>query len=230
MGGTEAGPVNDRPADLRESGKLGQVTDVQFTSAMIGITGAIGGPVMIRLGGISDTRVASSRLAWCAGIPEINVGVDGVTEGQAAMLGTVAHETAHIILGHLRAGKAVQYPYWAVVAAQLGLDVTYPGLPMWLAVTPILAAAAVLRVIGQRRRQRQEYAADATGVALLDTAGLDGRVIMTESLTADGDLGDQDYGWFARLQFALHLASHPRTSDRLAAIARLPHPGPGGAR
>jgi len=115
----------------------------------------------------------------------------------------MAHETAHADLGHV--AKAQRLGTGLTIGMVL-LDQILPGSR---ALTPIAG-----QLIQSSYSRREEYQADAHGVEILHRAGYDGKTLMAETLT-----------WLMQVEGAGRdgfFATHPGTSDRIAAVRRLP--------
>jgi len=115
----------------------------------------------------------------------------------------MAHETAHADLGHV--AKAQRLGTGLTIGMVL-LDQILPGSR---ALTPIAG-----QLIQSSYSRREEYQADAHGVEILHRAGYDGKTLMAETLTWLMQVEGAGRGGF--------FATHPGTSDRIAAVRRLP--------
>ncbi|MBT9382384.1 M48 family metalloprotease [Pseudooceanicola sp. CBS1P-1] len=121
----------------------------------------------------------------------------------------IAHELGHVALGHSRR-RMIDFS--GQNALRMGLSMVLgrllPGIGAYL-------ANALTSLLAARLSRRDEYEADAYAAALLTKAGIGTAPQMRllqklETLTGGGGRGTP--AW---------LLSHPRTSERVAAIARL---------
>ena len=115
----------------------------------------------------------------------------------------LAHEIAHEDLGHVARSQTL------AAGMGIGIALLEQILPGSSALSPI-AGQMVLNSYSRS----EETEADAHGVAILRRAGYDGKTQMANTLLwlqrVEGDSGG---GFFA---------THPNTSDRIAAVQRLP--------
>jgi predicted Zn-dependent protease len=116
----------------------------------------------------------------------------------------MAHETAHADLGHV---AKVQRLGAGLTIGMVLLDQILPGSR---ALTPIAG-----QLIQSSYSRREEYQADTHGVDILQRAGYDGKTLMAETLTGLMQVEGAGRGGF--------FATHPGTSDRIAAVRRLPN-------
>jgi Zn-dependent protease with chaperone function len=116
--------------------------------------------------------------------------------------GVLAHELAHQDLGHVAKSQAVGT---GLNIGMILLDQIIPG-------ARVLAPIAGNLVLNAYTR-KEEYAADAHGVDILNRAGLPGKQTMVDTLTwLQQTEGGSGGGFFA---------THPATGDRIAAVQHL---------
>ncbi|MER7131336.1 M48 family metalloprotease [Streptosporangium saharense] len=144
----------------------------------------------------------------CSGVHRIDLGADLLAD-RARLYGALTHEIAHHALGHLTARRPwLRVCQAAAVAAVVFLLTGYP----WPA-TAAVALAVAAYLVDARQQRREELAADAHSVALLNAAGLPGHTIVAATLAA----GPADPWW--------HRAggwiggSHPTMRSRQAAVS-----------
>jgi putative metalloprotease len=118
------------------------------------------------------------------------------------MRGVLAHELAHQDLGHVAKSQALGT---GLNIGMILLDQIIPG-------SRVLAPIAGNLVLNAYTR-KEEYAADAHGVDILNRAGFPGKQTMVDTLT-----------WLQRTEGASgggFFATHPATGDRIAAVQSL---------
>jgi predicted Zn-dependent protease len=115
----------------------------------------------------------------------------------------MAHEIAHADLGHVAKAQRLG------AGLTLGMILLDQVLPGSSAVTPIAG-----KLIQSSYGRREEYQADAHGVAILERAGHDGKNLMADTLTwlTQVSGGSGSGGFFA---------THPATADRITAVRQL---------
>jgi putative metalloprotease len=115
--------------------------------------------------------------------------------------GVIAHELAHQDLGHVAKTQTLG------TGLNVGVAILEQLLPGSSAITPLAG-----QLIINRYTQKEEYAADLHGAAILQKAGYPGRDVMAGTLTwlmqTEGGSGG---GFFA---------SHPGTADRIQALRK----------
>ncbi|MEQ6247870.1 M48 family metalloprotease [Sulfitobacter sp. HNIBRBA3233] len=121
----------------------------------------------------------------------------------------IAHELGHVALGHARR-RMIDFSGQNAMRAALGMVLSrfIPGLGIWIANTLATLLAAKLS-------RSDEYEADAYAAALLTKAGIGVAPQISmfkklDALTQSG--GGKPPAW---------LMSHPKTDDRIAALATL---------
>jgi predicted Zn-dependent protease len=147
----------------------------------------------------------------CHGSPVLGIAAHLLSGDDQIAAACVAHEVAHLHLGHPRAGW---HRYLGEVLATLGAAAGVAwvlGRPVWAAAA--LAVAAVVLVAGKARCRRAEVAADHHGAVLLEAAGMDGHTAMTAMLA---DLAAGEHRAHAAVWW---LCGHPPAARRLAALA-----------
>lgn len=177
-----------------------------------------------RFGPITSRCVSADHVrSRCHGAPVIPVG-EGLLTGSRTVLGAavLAHEVAHRELGHPTApriiGDSVVGLLGLIAALLIGLPALVPG-----ALSVLLLLLQARRVL---KRRREEYAADARAVDLLDRIGLDGRgcllTLLTEVIGVDP--------WHLRWADWMVL-TQPTAARRIRALeqARRTRPGTGAA-
>jgi len=114
----------------------------------------------------------------------------------------MAHEVAHADLGHVAKQQRLQ----------TGLGV---GLALLDQIWPQAGALAPIagQLVANAYSRTEESQADAHGVEILRRAGYDGKTMMVNSLSWLAQVQGDSGGFFA---------THPLTSDRIAAVQRLP--------
>ena len=117
--------------------------------------------------------------------------------------GVLAHEVAHADLGHVAKTQALGA---GLNIGTIILDQIIPGSGL---IMPYVADLGVLKPFSRK----EEYEADAHGVDILNRSGVNGKKIMSDTLTwllqATGPSG----GFFA---------THPGTAERVQRIRSLP--------
>ncbi|WP_031171856.1 M48 family metalloprotease [Streptosporangium roseum] len=147
---------------------------------------------------------AWSYAAPCTGVARIEVGAELLQHPhQVRLAGALAHEVAHEALGHT--GRTSSW--WdARVVFAITVVAAAVGSPWWI--LPVgLVAATVLHLIDLMGQRREEFAADAYSVELLDAAGLPGREIVTTTLEQVPD----DGRWYRTLGWII--GSYPTQQD-----------------
>lgn len=232
--GRSDGPM--RPVGMLDGGQLfactshDQAPPVEQPGTRPDVSGVAGlAETLARLAGVPPLLVcvaeewADNARAYrdpCTDAPRVDIGRE-LLDG-AVWRGVLAHEVAHHALDHPRAwlfwrgrGSDVARGAFgvAVVAVAWGLP------PVVVVAVAVVATVAVLGLAWRERRE--EYAADAMAVWLLDRAGLDGRRVVAGTLA--GLPGDP--WWYAAGVWLF--ASHPTSRARRRRLARL---GAGVAR
>lgn len=113
----------------------------------------------------------------------------------------LAHEIAHADLGHV---AKIQMLGAGLSVGMAILDQIIPGSG---ALTPIAG-----KLITSAYGRREEYAADAQGVAILRRAGFDGKKLMADTLQWLTQTEGEGGGFFA---------THPAGADRIEAVRQL---------
>ncbi|MER5317995.1 M48 family metalloprotease [Streptosporangium roseum] len=145
----------------------------------------------------------------CTGVARIEVGAELLQHPhQVRLTGALAHEVAHQALGHTQPPT-----FWdARVVAIATLVAAAVGSPWWI--LPVgLVAATVLHLIDLMGQRREELAADAHSIELLDAAGLPGQEIVTTTLEQVPD----DGRWYRTLGWII--GSYPTVQARRRAVA-----------
>lgn len=118
------------------------------------------------------------------------------------MRGVLAHEVAHADLGHVAKAKALG------TGLNIGMFLLDQVLPGSGYLTPLVADFGVMRPFSRR----EEYAADAHGVEILNRAGYNGPQVMADTLSwLLSETGPS--GGF--------LETHPGTSDRIQRVRQM---------
>lgn len=124
------------------------------------------------------------------------------------MASVIAHELGHVALGHSRR-RMIDFSGQNAVRVALGMVLgrIIPGVGPWIA--NLLAS-----MLAARLSRQDEYEADAYAAALLTKTGIgvDAQKTLFEKLEALVGASGQPLAW---------LMSHPKTSDRIAAIEAL---------
>ncbi len=124
------------------------------------------------------------------------------------MASVIAHELGHVALGHSRR-RMIDFSGQNAIRVALGMVLgrIIPGVGVWLA--GILAS-----MLAARLSRQDEYEADAYAAALLTKTGIGvaAQKTLFEKLEALVGASGQPLAW---------LMSHPKTSDRIAAIEAL---------
>ncbi len=126
----------------------------------------------------------------------------------AEMASVIAHELGHVALGHSRR-RMIDFSGQNAMRAALGMVLGrfIPGIGFYLAniLTSLIAA---------RLSRQDEYEADAYAAALLTKSGIgtDAQKSLFTKLERLTGAGGQPMAW---------LMSHPKTAERIAAIAKL---------
>lgn len=114
----------------------------------------------------------------------------------------MAHEVAHADLGHVANQQRLN------TGLGIGLAILDQIWPQAGAIAPIAG-----QFVANAYSRSEESEADAHGVEILRRAGFDGKRLMVNSLSWLAQIQGDSGGFFA---------THPLTSDRIAAVQRLP--------
>ncbi|MEV4180689.1 M48 family metalloprotease [Streptosporangium canum] len=157
-------------------------------------------------------NAAAADCGRCARVPVLELGADLLqARRRLALCGTLAHEIAHLALGHPGQGSAAEWQHTARVAAIGALLVLVFDRP-WAAVGLTVVAAA-LHLLGTRVRRLAEYDADSYAVTLLERAGMPGAQTVTAMLA---DVADDEPRWYTLAGWAV--GEHPTAAARLRTI------------
>ncbi|SNT60628.1 Peptidase family M48 [Streptosporangium subroseum] len=167
---------------------------------------------------VVDAQLGTNAVAVdqgrCARAPMMKLGANLLQTPQSlALYGTLAHEIAHLALGHTDTCSAPEWKHTSRVAgvgALVTLALNRPGAAATLA-----AVSAVLHLIASRVSRVAEYDADTYAVTLLERAGLPGVQTMTAMLT---DVADDDPRWYALAGWIA--GEHPAAAARLRNLSR----------
>ncbi len=116
--------------------------------------------------------------------------------------GVLAHEVAHADLGHVAKTRALS------AGVNIGAIILGQFIPGAGLVAPYVADLGVIKPYSRR----EEYQADAHGVAILNRAGRNGKQVMYDTLTWLLQVTGPSGGFWA---------THPGTSDRIQRIAAM---------
>ncbi|MFI7632442.1 M48 family metalloprotease [Microbispora rosea] len=148
----------------------------------------------------------------CHRTPLVELGADLLDGADDVLAATVAHELAHIALGH----ETEQRTVWAdrvCGLAALGLAVVIAADGPLVAGYAAAALSAVAHLVSTRWQRHMELAADRHAVTLLDQAGMDGYAAMSAMLRDIGAGESALYrrgGWMG--------SSHPTAIQRFRAV------------
>lgn len=161
-----------------------------------------------------DAMVADG--GGCSPIPGVTVSpglIDGNPANALVLYGTLAHEMAHVRMGHLtdRAHQRWTRLMRALLAGAV-IGTALAG-PSWAALAAVAAAGLVFLVRAHGARLA-EYEADHQATVLLKAAGVPGTA-MTDMLTG---LASHETRWTRRIGWLLD--EHPPTASRIAAVRR----------
>jgi Zn-dependent protease with chaperone function len=193
-GGTASAPTG-RPIDGRQAERLRLVMMPLIQNMDRQLS-----PREVRIGVLDDPQINAAN----AGGGEFYV-TRGLLEraNDQQLLGVMAHEVAHADLGHVAKTQTLG------TGLSIGMVILDQLLPGSGAITPILGQLAV-----NAYSRREEYQADAHGVAILRRAGYDGKQTMMNTLTWLLQTSGAGSGGF--------FATHPATGDRIEAVRALP--------
>jgi putative metalloprotease len=182
-----------------------QITPEQATrlkAAMVPLLSAMNHPLtpsQVKVGVLNDPHINAAS----AGGGEFYVTAGLLQKASdEEMRGVLAHELAHQDLGHVAKSQALGT---GLNIGMILLDQIIPG-------SRVLAPIAGNLVLNAYTR-KEEYAADAHGVDILNRAGFPGKQTMVDTLT-----------WLQRTEGASgggFFATHPATGDRIAAVQSL---------
>lgn len=118
------------------------------------------------------------------------------------MRGVMAHEVAHADLGHVAKAKALG------TGLNIGMFLLDQVLPGSGYITPLVADFGVMRPFSRK----EEYAADAHAVKILDRAGYPGKQVMADTLS-----------WLLKQTGPSggFLETHPGTDDRIQRVREM---------
>jgi hypothetical protein len=161
---------------------------------------------------LGDNAVAY-RDAGGARTRRIALGAEAAFGPADVLYGTVAHEVAHHVLGHVDATPMQRLAYAGRAALGVMPFLAYflAGRELWLACAALAVAYGLLTALEGWILRRVELAADARSVHLLNATGLDGRMVVRAFLAPET--------WWKRVASTLW-GSHPSTAARLRVIAR----------
>ena len=174
---------------------------------------------VIRAAGIPSVLVTvdpdGETGAWsyadpCTGTARIEIGAELLDQpNEVRLAGALAHEAAHLVLGHTKPPTC-----WDARAVAIAALVSAAaGAPWWVLLVG-LVGATVLHLVDLMGQRREEIAADAFSVTLLDAAGLPGREIVAATLAQIPD----DTRWYRAVGWVV--GSYPTATSRRAALAR----------
>ncbi|MEV7808975.1 M48 family metalloprotease [Microbispora sp. NPDC088329] len=148
----------------------------------------------------------------CHRTPLVELGANLLDGSDKVLAATVAHELAHIVLGH----ETEQRTVWAERVcglSALGLAAVIAADGPLVAGYAAAALSAAAHLVGTRWQRQKELAADRHAVTLLDQAGMDGYAAMAAMLRDIGADESAVYrcgGWIA--------SSHPTAIQRFRAV------------
>lgn len=155
----------------------------------------------------------------CHRTPQIALGADLLDGPDDVLAGTVAHELAHITLGHHTERRTVWAERVCGLSA-LGLAAVIAADGPLVAGYAAAALSAIAHLVGTRWQRHKELAADRHAVTLLNQAGMDGYAAMSAMLR---DLGADESTWHRRGGWIG--SSHPTAIQRFRAVLDV-HYGP----
>ncbi|MEV7012009.1 M48 family metalloprotease [Streptosporangium sp. NPDC051022] len=171
------------------------------------------GVVVVVDSAIGDNAAAGGH-DRCSRTPVLELGADLLGEPRRQVLeGTLAHEVAHLALGHPTRSWATIWRNAARAAVAGALLTAAAG---WLQTAVVLAALTVaLCLITVRVRRLEEYDADHYAVTLLDRLGQPGLQILTTMLV---DAARDEPAWYSWGGWVA--GEHPTAAARLRAVGR----------
>lgn len=141
------------------------------------------------------------------GFIAVHSGLIGAAASADEVAGVLAHEAQHVLQRHSTRAIIREVPLQIAISLLLGGS----------GVEGVAALAGSLGALSYRRDDEAE--ADREGLRLMQTAGLDGRAMVSFMRT----LAAKD----ARTpRLVTYLSSHPHTTDRIAELERLASSGP----
>lgn len=209
QGGASTGGASTPQQTTKKETKLVKVdaaTAERLQNAMVPLLKVMDHPVQpnqVKVGVMDDASINAAN----AGNNEFLVTTGLLKQANDPRLQSVlAHEIAHQDLNHVQKTQTLGT---GLNIGTVLLDQIIPGSG---ALTPI-AGELLLR----KYTRGEEYAADKHGVQLLQRAGLPGKQMMADTLSwLMQSSGGSSSGGF--------LATHPGTTDRIAAVNALPGP------
>jgi len=203
------GDSTPQPTTQKKETKLVKVdaaTGERLQNAMIPLLKVMDHPLQpsqVKLGVMDDPSINAAS----AGNGEFLVTTGLLQKANEAQLQAVlAHELAHQDLNHVQKAQTLG------TGLNIGMIILDQIIPGSGNLTPI-AGELLLR----KYTRTEEYAADKHGVQLLQRAGLPGKQQMADTLSwLMQSSGGSSGGGF--------LATHPGTTDRIAAVKALPGP------
>ncbi|GGS97706.1 hypothetical protein GCM10010156_64880 [Planobispora rosea] len=209
--------VRDEGADLPHTSSPVLPGLAHLTRALAGAAHLPGTPgVLVTL----DPTLKADAVAGvdaCTHTPRIILGTDLLhQENPDQLTMVVAHEIAHHVLDHDAEPGARVWSTLTSALFLLSLGALFLAAPRWIVVAATDAALAVHligRLAATRASRRQELAADAHAVRLLDAIGRNGRATLTACLATlpAASRWHRLIGWM--------LDSHPSPAMRLRHLA-----------
>jgi len=161
-----------------------------------------------------DPDQGDNACAYAACAPRIAVG--DITSPDA-MAGTLAHEFAHVRLGHLAGDRLWStISRWAAYSLAVTVLVAVYALGTGEFVLRLLAVEALTlllaRLLAAAESRVEECDADAEAARLLDSLGCDGRAAVAAYLATPDPWWYRAFGWL--------FGAHPTTAARIRRIRR----------
>ncbi|GGP97425.1 M48 family metalloprotease [Streptosporangium pseudovulgare] len=171
--------------------------------------------VLVHIDDELGDNAAAVDTGRCHRTPMVELG-SGLLDGPADVLAaTLAHEIAHVALGHHDRRRIPWAERTCAVAGTAAAIALVTSQVMFGIAAAVVAAGAHL--LGAYWARRQEYAADARGAGLLDEIGLPGASAMSamlHGLEAHESTAYRRGGWIG--------ATHPTSRQRRRALVLPP--------
>jgi Zn-dependent protease with chaperone function len=194
--------------------------DAELAGAMMltrSITRAAGtGEVLVTIAPAELADHAQSTVNACTAMGRVTLSPSVLSATSARLGATLAHETAHLALGHCQGPHRwhVAVHLAALLVAVLCGAAMAGGLPWWPMLTA-LALVLAFMLSDARTRRREEYAADALSAKILTDIGHDGyrMVATTLECVPQETLWYRAGGWL--------LGGHPTPRARARRLAKI---------
>ncbi|MET7339133.1 M48 family metalloprotease [Nonomuraea sp. NPDC005650] len=193
--------------------------DVELAGAMMltrSITRAAGtGEVLVTIAPAELSDNAQSTINACTAMDRLTLSSSALSATSARLGATLAHETAHLALGHCQGRHRWHLAIRAatLLAAVLGGAAMAGGLPWWPTLAALALAVAFV-LSDARTRRHEEYAADVLSAKILTHIGHDGYRMVTTTL----ECIPQDPVWYRAGGWLL--GSHPTPRARARRLAK----------